>query len=112
MLSTANVYQYEVEQFASGLFEQPVKIGRMDAKLSGLMPTLIFHNIELLSAKTNKPIFSLARADIGIDIKDTNEAYQPKNKTANYNDPTIVPSKFLYLREFPTAPRKSNIIPQ
>lgn len=70
MLSTANVYQHEVEQFASSLFEQPVKIGRMDARLSGLMPTLIFHNIELLSTKTSKPLFSLARADVGIDFKD------------------------------------------
>ena len=70
MLSTANVYQYEVEQLASSLFEQPVKIGRMDAKLSGLMPTLIFHNVELLSTKNSKPLFSLMRADVGIDFKD------------------------------------------
>lgn len=70
MLSTANIYQYEVEQFASDLFEQPVKIGRMDAKLSGLIPTLIFHNVELVSEKTRKTLFSLARADIGVSFKD------------------------------------------
>ncbi|MDH5600219.1 MAG: DUF3971 domain-containing protein [Gammaproteobacteria bacterium] len=70
MLSTANVYQYEVEQLASNLFKQPVKIGRMDARLTGLTPTLVFHNLELLSSKTNRPLFSLARADVGILFKD------------------------------------------
>ncbi|MCW8901082.1 MAG: DUF3971 domain-containing protein [Gammaproteobacteria bacterium] len=70
ILSTANIYQYEVEQFASSLFKQPVKIGRMDAKLSGLMPTLIFHNVELISEKTNKSLFSLSRVDVGILFND------------------------------------------
>ena len=70
ILSTANIYQYEVEQLASSLFEQPVKIGRMDAKLSGLMPTLIFHNVELLSEKTSKTLFSLSRVDVGLLFKD------------------------------------------
>lgn len=70
ILSTANMYQYEVEQLASSLFEQPVKIGRMDAKLSGLMPTLIFHNVDLISEKTNKTLFSLARVDIGLLFND------------------------------------------
>lgn len=70
ILTTANIYQYEVEQLASSLLEQPVKIGRMDAKLSGLIPTLIFHDVKLISKKTNKSLFSLSRIDIGLLIKD------------------------------------------
>lgn len=70
LLTTANLYQAEVEQLASSLLLQPVKIGRMDAELSGLVPTLIFHNVELISSKTKKSLFSLSRIDIGISFKD------------------------------------------
>ena len=70
MLTTANVYQSEVEQLASSLLEQPVKIGRMDAKLSGLIPTLIFHNVQVISEQTKKSLFSLTRVDVGLSVKD------------------------------------------
>lgn len=69
ILTTANLYQEEVEQLASGLLEQPVKIGRMDAKLSGLIPTLIFHDVQLLSEKTQKPLFFLTRVDVGLSYE-------------------------------------------
>ena len=70
LLTTANLYQNEVEQLASSLLEQPVKIGSMDAKLSGLLPTLIFHNVQLISEKTKKTLFSLSRVDVGLSIDD------------------------------------------
>ncbi len=70
LLTTANLYQNEVEQLASSLLLQPVKIGRMDARLSGLVPTLIFHDVELISKKTQKPLFSLSRIDVGILFND------------------------------------------
>lgn len=68
VLTTADVYQDEVEQLASSILEQPVKIGRMDAKLSGLIPTLIFHNVQIISEQTNKPLFSLTRIDVGLSF--------------------------------------------
>ena len=68
ILTTANLYQQEVEELASTLLEQPVKIGRMDAKLSGLIPTLIFHDVQLISEKTNKSLLSLSRIDVGISF--------------------------------------------
>lgn len=70
LLTTANLYQNEVEQLASSLLEQPVKIGRMDAKLSGLIPTLIFHDVQLISEQTKKPLFSLTRIDVGLLFSD------------------------------------------
>ena len=70
LLTTANLYQNEVEQLASGILQQPVKIGRMDAKLSGLIPTLIFHDVQILSEKTKKPLFSLTRIDVGLLFND------------------------------------------
>lgn len=70
LLTNANLYQDEVEQLASSLLLQPVKIGRMDAELSGLVPTLIFHDVNLLSKKSNKPLFSLNRIDVGISFRD------------------------------------------
>lgn len=70
ILTTANLYQEEVEQLASSLLKESVKIGRMDAKLSGLMPTLIFYDVQLLSDKTKKSLFSLARIDVGISFEE------------------------------------------
>lgn len=70
LLTTANLYHNEVEQLASSLLLQPVKIGRMDAELSGLVPTLIFHDVDLLSKNTDKPLFSLSRIDVGIVFED------------------------------------------
>lgn len=66
ILTTANLYQKEVEQLASSLLKQPVKIGRMDAKLSGLVPTLIFHNVQVHSEKNNTPLFFLTQIDVGL----------------------------------------------
>ena len=70
LLTTANLYQEEAEALASSLLEQPVRIGGMDAKLSGLMPTLIFHDVELISDKTNKPLLTLYRVDISLSLKE------------------------------------------
>ncbi len=70
ILTTANLYQSEVEQLASSLLEQPVKIGSMDAKLSGLVPTLVFHDVQLISKQTNKSLFSLSHIEVGLLIKD------------------------------------------
>ena len=70
ILTTADLYQSEIEQLASTLLKQPVKIGRMDAKLSNLVPTLIFNNVQLISKKTNKNLFSLTRVDVGISFSD------------------------------------------
>ncbi len=70
VLTTANLYQQEVEQLASSLLEQPVKIGRIDARLSGLMPTLIFYDVQLLSDKTKKTLFSLSQIDVGLSFEE------------------------------------------
>jgi len=70
LLTTANLYQAEVEQLATSLLNQPVKIGRMDARLSGLIPTLIFHDVQLVSKKTKKNLVSLAQIDVGISVED------------------------------------------
>ncbi len=70
LLTTANLYQNEVEQLASELLKQPVKIGRMDARISGVVPTLIFHDVQLLSEKTKKPLLYLSRIDVGLLFED------------------------------------------
>ena len=70
ILTTANLYQSEVEQLASSILKQPVRIGSMDAKLSNLAPTLIFNNVQLVSKKSNKNLFSLSRVDVGLSFTD------------------------------------------
>lgn len=66
LLTTADLYQEEVETFASRILEQPVKIGSLDAKLSGLVPTLIFKDVELISKQKS---FFLSRIDVGISFE-------------------------------------------
>ena len=70
ILTTANLYQQEVEQLASDLLKQTVKIGRIDAELIGLIPTLVFYDVQLLSEKTKKSLFSLARIDVGLSFEE------------------------------------------
>ena len=88
VLTTANLYQDEVEQLASSLLKQPVKIARMDAKLSGLMPTLIFYNVQLLSEKTKKPLFSLVQIDVGLSFEELllNQKIKPEQITVRGMD--------------------------
>ena len=69
LLTTANLYQTEVEELASSLLEQPVKIGSMDAKLTGLVPTLIFNNVEFISEVEKKTLFVFSRIDVGVSFK-------------------------------------------
>ena len=69
LLTTANLYHDEVEKLASKLLEQPVKIGSMDAKLSGLVPTIIFHKVQLLSPQNETPLFGLSRIDVGLSFE-------------------------------------------
>ena len=69
LLTTANLYHNEVEELASSLLEQPVKIGSMDAKLTGLVPTLIFNNVEFISENEKKTLFVFSRIDVGVSFK-------------------------------------------
>ena len=70
VLTTADSYQYEVEQLASSLLKQPVRIGRMDAKLSNFVPTLVFDGVQLVSKKTKKTLFTLSRVEVGLSLSD------------------------------------------
>ncbi|MFK5913287.1 MAG: DUF3971 domain-containing protein [Woeseiaceae bacterium] len=70
VLSNANLYQAEVEQLASSLLKQPVKIGKMDAKLSGITPTLIFHNVDVISKVKKISLLHIPRIDVGISFRD------------------------------------------
>lgn len=68
LMTTADLYQQEVEQLASSLLQQPVKISTMDARLSGLVPTLIFRNVSLLSQDRKKSLLDLSRIDVGLSV--------------------------------------------
>ena len=70
VLTTADSYQNEVEQLASSLLKQPVRIGRMDAKLSNFVPTLVFSGVQLVSKKSKKTLFTLSRVEVGLSLSD------------------------------------------
>lgn len=70
MLSVADLYQQEVEQFASTMLGHPVTIGNMDANLSGLTPTVVFKQVSLKAQDTGKPLVTLSRIDVGLSIRD------------------------------------------
>ena len=70
VLTTADSYQNEVEQLASSLLKQPVRIGRMDAKLSNFVPTLVFDGVQIVSKNTKKNLFTLSRVEVGLSLSD------------------------------------------
>ena len=70
VLATADSYQVEVEQLASSLLKQPVRIGKMDAKLSNFVPTLVFDDVQIVSKKTKKSLFTLSRVEVGLSLSD------------------------------------------
>lgn len=70
VLTTADSYQYEVEQLASSLLKQPVRIHKIDAKFSNFVPTLIFDGVQIVSKNTQKSLFTLSRVEVGLSLSD------------------------------------------
>ena len=57
-----------IEKQLATVLDQPVKIGHLNAYISGLTPIVIFHDVELISDKSDKVLFEIEQIKIGFSI--------------------------------------------
>lgn len=67
-LPEARGYRVEVEKFASTAMGREVKIASMDARLDGLTPTFIFHDVHMFDAHKRHELLHFDQARIGFDV--------------------------------------------
>ncbi len=67
-LPDVNSYRSYVEQKLATVLEHPVKIGDLDAFLSGVTPVVVFHDVKLMSSKSNREILEISKIRIGFSL--------------------------------------------
>lgn len=68
LLPDVNSYRLYVEQQLAIILERPVKIGDLNALLSGITPVVIFHDVKLMSSKGNKELLEIEKIKIGFSL--------------------------------------------
>ncbi|VAW96934.1 hypothetical protein MNBD_GAMMA23-1368 [hydrothermal vent metagenome] len=61
-------YRSYVEQQLGKVIEHPVKIGDLDAFMSGVTPVIVFHDVKLMSRKNKRVILEIAKIRIGFSL--------------------------------------------
>lgn len=61
-------YRSYVEEQLAQILEHPVKIGDLNALISGITPIVIFHDVKLISSKNGKELLEIDKIKIGFSI--------------------------------------------
>jgi len=61
-------YRSYVEQQLAKLIDHPVKIGRLNAFMSGVTPVVVFHDVKLISSKNEREILNIHKIRIGFSL--------------------------------------------
>ncbi len=61
-------YRSYVEAQLGKVLEHPVKIGDLDAFMSGITPVVVFHDVKLLSSKSERVILKISKIKIGFSV--------------------------------------------
>src|SRR5210317_44133 len=67
-LTEVESYQETIEQLASKAISHQVYVESMDARLVGLMPTLVLNGVRVLDEKGEKEILRINKANIGVSV--------------------------------------------
>ncbi len=67
-LPDVHSYRSYVEQQLAKVIERPVKIGDMDAFMSGVTPVIVFHDVKLMSKKNDREILEISKIKIGFSL--------------------------------------------
>ena len=67
-LTEVESYQETIEQLASKAIKHQVYIESLDARLVGVMPTLVLKGIRVLDSKGEKEILRVNKANIGVSV--------------------------------------------
>jgi len=68
LLTDVNYYRSYVEEQLAIVLEHPVKIGDLNALVSGITPILIFHDVKLMSSKGDKELLEIDKIKIGFSL--------------------------------------------
>jgi uncharacterized protein (TIGR02099 family) len=83
VITDVETYRLDIEKVASTFLEQPVRIEALDARLSGLTPTLVFRNVRLLDKSGKHELVRFDEARLGIAV------------WASLRAEKVVPSEFV-----------------
>ncbi len=61
-------YRSYVEQQLAKVIEHPVKIGDLNAFMSGITPVVVFHDVKLMSRKKERVILEISKIRIGFSL--------------------------------------------
>ncbi|MEJ2140872.1 MAG: DUF3971 domain-containing protein [Gammaproteobacteria bacterium] len=67
-LTEVESYRERVEELVSGAIKHQVYIESLDARLVGLMPTLVLEGVRVLDAKGQKEILRVNKANVGVSL--------------------------------------------
>ncbi len=67
-LPDVHSYRSYVEQQLAKVIERPVKIGDLDAFMSGVTPVIVFHDVKLMSKKNDREILEISKIKIGFSL--------------------------------------------
>jgi uncharacterized protein (TIGR02099 family) len=68
VITDVETYRLDIEKVASTFLEQPVRIEALDARFSGLTPTLVFRNVRLLDKTGKHELVRFDEARLGIAV--------------------------------------------
>lgn len=68
LLPDVNVYRSYVEEQLAIILDNPVKIGDLNALISGITPILVFHDVKLMSIKGNNELLEIEKIKIGFSL--------------------------------------------
>ncbi len=68
LLPDVQSYRSYVEEQLAGILDHPVKIGDLNALISGITPIVIFHDVKLMSDHSDKVLLEIKKIKIGFSI--------------------------------------------
>ncbi|MBN4080654.1 hypothetical protein JYT31_03215, partial [Beggiatoa alba] len=68
VLPAVHSYRSYVEQQLASILEHPVKMGDLDAFISGFTPVLVFYDVKLMSSKKQKELLEISKITIGFSL--------------------------------------------
>ena len=68
LLPDVQLYRSYVEEQLATILEHPVKIGDLNALITGITPVVIFHDVKLISRSSGKELLEIEKIKIGFSV--------------------------------------------
>lgn len=77
LLPYASEYKTEIEQKMSEVFQRPVKVGEVDARLQDFYPTLVLRDVSIIDEQSQKVLFNFDEVYAGLSLIKSIRLKQP-----------------------------------